>query len=42
MCSSVTALKWLNIFIMSYSCITPWRLNKGYSTADEQQYVIKF
>ena len=21
---------------MSYSCITSWRLNKGYSTADKQ------
>ena len=21
---------------MSYSCITSWRLDKGYSTADEQ------
>ena len=36
MYSSVTALKELNILIMSYSCITSWRLNKGYSTADEQ------
>ena len=22
--------------IMSYSCIMSWRLNKGYTTADEQ------
>ena len=32
----------LNLVSMTYVCITSWRLNKGYSTADEQPpYMIK-